>query len=446
VGGGENRTSPGRPRAMASAFPIRPGNRRDDGRPPDVPMVHMSADGEGEGALVPLPSIDISKISFAAMGGSAEDLRHAFPENDVAYDVDSSDEDLDGMEAAVERYERRAAERASLKAAAEANEDAARRLASETRETARAVESLREQRRRFEEARAVAERGGASPDNPTVTSSIPGADERDDEDIDDEDRQLIELRERRRRVDERIARLLQEASSYDRTKESEKESVDELALAVNDRERRRVMEEEAESRRFDEGNEYVPRWKRRQEERWAREAAEAAALLERAELGRNTAGHATIAPPSPLYAVPATEPVAKDRRIEDERIKHAAAAPARGHHARPPPAEDTAATISRTPRVRSWRTEPRTSHARCRTSRPWWTPGTRREIRCFTSRRRSIGNDASRLWSGRARTRARGTTRGCPWWRRRSRTNGSSWRTIWSSGASGTASGPGNCR
>jgi len=301
-------------------------------------MVHMSADGDGEGELVPLPSIDISKISFAAMGGSAEDLRHAFPENDVAYDVDSSDEDLDGMEAAVERYERRAAERASLKAAAEANEDAARRLASETRETARAVESLREQRRRFEEARAVAERGGASPDNPTVTSSIPGADERDDEDIDDEDRQLIELRERRRRVDERIARLLQEASSYDRTKESEKESVDELALAVNDRERRRVMEEEAESRRFDEGNEYVPRWKRRQEERWAREAAEAAALLERAELGRNTAGQATIAPPSPLYAVPATEPVAKDRRIEGERIKHAAAAPARGHHARPPPA------------------------------------------------------------------------------------------------------------
>ena len=211
-------------------------------------------------------------------------------------------------------------------------------MASETRETARAVESLREQRRRFEEARAVTERGGASQDNPTVTSSIPGGDERDDEDIDDEDRQLIELRERRRRVDERIARLLQEASSYDRTKESEKESVDELALAVNDRERRRVMEEEAESRRFDEGNEYVPRWKRRQEERWAREAAEAAALLERAELGRNTAGHATIAPPSPLYAVPATEPVAKDRRIEDDRIKHAAAAPARGHHARPPPA------------------------------------------------------------------------------------------------------------
>ena len=32
-----------------------------------------------------------------AMGGSAEELH--FPENDAEYDVDSSDEDLDGMEA-----------------------------------------------------------------------------------------------------------------------------------------------------------------------------------------------------------------------------------------------------------------------------------------------------------------------------------------------------------
>ena len=72
--------------------------------------------------------------------------------------MDSSDEDLDGMEAAVERFERRAAERESLRAAAEANEDASRRLAAEARETARAVEGLREQRRRFEEARVVAER------------------------------------------------------------------------------------------------------------------------------------------------------------------------------------------------------------------------------------------------------------------------------------------------
>ena len=139
---------------MASAFPIRPGNRREDGRPPDRPMIRA----EGTGELVRLPSIDITRISFAAMGGSAEDLRGAFPENDVAYDVDSSDEDLDGMEAAVGRFERRAAERESLRAAAEANEDAARRLATEARETAAAVESLRQQRRRFEEARVVAER------------------------------------------------------------------------------------------------------------------------------------------------------------------------------------------------------------------------------------------------------------------------------------------------
>ena len=118
---------------------------------------------EGTGELVRLPSIDVSRISFAAMGGSAEDLRGAFPENDVAYDVDSSDEDLDGMEAAVGRFERRAAERESLRRAAEANEDAARRLATETRETARAVEGLRQQRRRFEEARVVAERREKGP-------------------------------------------------------------------------------------------------------------------------------------------------------------------------------------------------------------------------------------------------------------------------------------------
>ena len=78
---------------MASAFPIRPGNRREDGRPPDRPMIRA----EGTGELVRLPSIDISRISFAAMGGSAEDLRGAFPENDAAYDVDSSDEETDAQ-------------------------------------------------------------------------------------------------------------------------------------------------------------------------------------------------------------------------------------------------------------------------------------------------------------------------------------------------------------
>ena len=307
---------------MASAFPIRPGNRREDGRPPDRPMIRA----EGTGELVRLPSIDVSRISFAAMGGSAEDLRGAFPENDVAYDVDSSDEDLDGMEAAVGRFERRAAERESLRRAAEANEDAARRLATETRETARAVEGLRQQRRRFEEARVVAERREKGPASVAgdgrVAGSIPGdADRPSSSSIaDDEERELRDLRERRRRVDERIARLLEEAAGYDREREmvagSNPTRDDELALAVGDRERHRRLEEEAAARKDDDVDvdvdyDYAPRWKRRQEERWAREAEEAAAALERAEAAasrdgttlesREGAGAAAgVAPPSPL--------------------------------------------------------------------------------------------------------------------------------------------------
>ena len=259
------------------------------------------------------------------MGGSAEDLRGAFPENDVAYDVDSSDEDLDGMEAAVGRFERRAAERESLRRAAEANEDAARRLATETRETARAVEGLRQQRRRFEEARVVAERREKGPasvaDGARVAGSIPGdADRPSSSSIaDDEERELRDLRERRRRVDERIARLLEEAAGYDREREmvagSNPTRDDELALAVGDLERRRRLEEEEAARKDDDDvdvdYDYAPRWKRRQEERWAREAEEAAAALERAEAAasrdgttpesREGAGAAAgVAPPSPL--------------------------------------------------------------------------------------------------------------------------------------------------
>jgi hypothetical protein len=276
---------------------------------------------EGTGELVRLPSIDVSRISFAAMGGSAEDLRGAFPENDVAYDVDSSDEDLDGMEAAVGRFERRAAERESLRRAAEANEDAARRLATETRETARAVEGLRQQRRRFEEARVVAERREKGPasvaDGARVAGSIPGdADRPSSSSIaDDEERELRDLRERRRRVDERIARLLEEAAGYDREREmaagSNPTRDDELALAVGDRERHRRLEEEAAARKDDDDvdvdYDYAPRWKRRQEERWAREAEEAAAALERAEAAASRDGTAPesregagVAPPSPL--------------------------------------------------------------------------------------------------------------------------------------------------
>ena len=282
---------------------------------------------EGTGELVRLPSIDVSRISFAAMGGSAEDLRGAFPENDVAYDVDSSDEDLDGMEAAVGRFERRAAERESLRRAAEANEDAARRLATETRETARAVEGLRQQRRRFEEARVVAERREKGPASVVgdgrVAGSIPGDADRPSSSssiADDEERELRDLRERRRRVDERIARLLEEAAGYDREREmvagSNPTRDDELALAVGDRERHRRLEEEAAARKDDDVDvdvdyDYAPRWKRRQEERWAREAEEAAAALERAEAAASRDGTtpescegagaaAGVAPPSPL--------------------------------------------------------------------------------------------------------------------------------------------------
>ena len=321
---------------MASAFAIRPGNRREDGRPPDRPMIRA----EGTGELVRLPSIDISRISFAAMGGSAEDLRGAFPENDVAYDVDSSDEDLDGMEAAVERFERRAAERESLRAAAEANEDASRRLAAEARETARAVEGLREQRRRFEEARVVAERGDKGPAR--VAGSIPGdADRPSSSFADDEERELRDLRERRRRVDERIARLLEEAAGYDREREmvagSNPTRDDELALAVGDRERNRRMEEAEAAARGAMGEEddydYAPRWKRRQEERWAREAEEAAAALERAESadastaptsallegeGPKAAG---IAPPSPLVPINAANRRENLRRLRGARAE-----------------------------------------------------------------------------------------------------------------------------
>ena len=271
---------------------------------------------EGTGELVRLPSIDVSRISFAAMGGSAEDLRGAFPENDVAYDVDSSDEDLDGMETAVGRFERRAAERESLRRAAEANEDAARRLATETRETARAVEGLRQRRRRFEEARVAAERRGKGPASVAgdgrVAGSIPGDADRPF----DEERELRDLRERRRRVDERIARLLEEAAGYDREREmvagSNPTRDDELALAVGDRERRRRLEEEDAAREDDDDDvdvdhDHAPRWKRRQEERWAREAEEVAAALERAEVASSLDGTAPesreaagLAPPSPL--------------------------------------------------------------------------------------------------------------------------------------------------
>lgn len=103
----------------------------------------------------------VAHPSPQAMGGSAEQLH--FPENDVEYDVDSSDEDLDGMEAAVARFEDRRSRRAELETAARRSAEAATQLDRERAELARAVAGLREQRRRFETARAA---GGAASTSP----------------------------------------------------------------------------------------------------------------------------------------------------------------------------------------------------------------------------------------------------------------------------------------
>ena len=402
---------------MASAFPIRPGNRREDGRPPDRPMIRA----EGTGELVRLPSIDVSRISFAAMGGSAEDLRGAFPENDVAYDVDSSDEDLDGMEAAVGRFERRAAERESLRRAAEANEDAARRLATETRETARAVEGLRQQRRRFEEARVVAERREKGPASVAgdgrVAGSIPGDADRPSSSssiADDEERELRDLRERRRRVDERIARLLEEAAGYDREREmvagSNPTRDDELALAVGDRERHRRLEEEAAARKM---------------------TTTTSTSITITPLdgngGKRSDGRGRRRRPPPRSNARRRPRRGTGRRLKAVRAR----GPPRGSRRRArsfPPL--VRATTSRRRRERSSRTAPRTSRGRSLTSRPSWTRGTRLETRCSTWRLRWTGSDASRRSCAPARAWARGTTRASPSWSGRSSTRGSSWRTT----------------
>ena len=90
-----------------SAFPIVPraGGARGGSSAPAGPFV--------------MPTLDLGKISFASMGGSAAPV--VLPENDDPYDVDSSDEDLDGMEAAVAMHEARRARREELDAARSAN-------------------------------------------------------------------------------------------------------------------------------------------------------------------------------------------------------------------------------------------------------------------------------------------------------------------------------------
>ena len=207
-----------------------------------------------------MPSLDLGKISFAAMGGSSEALH--FPENDDAYDVDSSDEDLDGMEAAVAEFEERRRRREALDQAAAASRDAAEALERETRDAARAVANLRDQRRRFEAARAV------SAASPIASRAGPG---RDAIPSDDESEALAQLQARRARIDARIDALLRD-TDHARARIQTGGEPAEAGVADENLARRAAAEVEAT---------YVqPRWKQRQEERWAAEARAAVAEME----------------------------------------------------------------------------------------------------------------------------------------------------------------------
>ena len=207
-----------------------------------------------------MPSLDLGKISFAAMGGSSEALH--FPENDDAYDVDSSDEDLDGMEAAVAEFEERRRRREALDQAAAASRDAAEALERETRDAARAVANLRDQRRRFEAARAV------SAASPIASRAGPG---RDAIPSDDETEALAQLQARRARIDARIDALLRD-TDHARARIQTGGEPAEAGVADENLARRAAAEVEAT---------YVqPRWKQRQEERWAAEARAAVAEME----------------------------------------------------------------------------------------------------------------------------------------------------------------------
>jgi hypothetical protein len=214
-----------------------------------------------------MPSLDLGKISFAAMGGSSEALH--FPENDDAYDVDSSDEDLDGMEAAVAQFEERRRRREALDQAAAASRDAAEALERETRDAARAVANLRDQRRRFEAARAV------SAASPIASRAAPG---RDAVANDDEAKALAHLQARRARIDARIDALLRD-TDHTRTRTGDC-GTSTARIADEDLAGRAAAEVEAT---------YVqPRWKQRQEERWAAEARAAVAEMEAFDAAKTT--------------------------------------------------------------------------------------------------------------------------------------------------------------
>lgn len=201
------------------------------------------------GSSFVMPTLDLGKISFASMGGSAAPV--VLPENDDPYDVDSSDEDLDGMEAAVAMHEARRARREELDAARSANAAAREAVEREAREARRAVEALRAQRRRFEDARRVG-----------VLTTATAADE--------ETRELDELRARRERVDARIDALLRDDERRGRQARDDP-AADAKAKTVDEFDDDDVCE--------------LPRWKRRREARWAEEARRAAAALEARDPG-----------------------------------------------------------------------------------------------------------------------------------------------------------------
>ena len=224
-----------------SSFPIVPRAGGPDRAPPRA---------------VALPSLDLGKISFAAMGGSAEILH--FPENDVAYDVDSSDEDLDGMEAAVDAFEARRARGGEMAAARARSSDADERLAREKAETETSLRLLRARRERFEAALAKREPVKETRRIGKAYGQIDVEDARSTAFA--EAAALEALRQRRARIDARIAALLGECTRPER-----KDAADDASSIA--RAARAAAAVDAE---------YVaPKWKQRRDRRRAEEEAAA---------------------------------------------------------------------------------------------------------------------------------------------------------------------------
>ena len=166
------------------------------------------------------------------------------------------------MEAAVAEFEERRRRREALDQAAAASRDAAEALERETRDAARAVANLRDQRRRSEAARAV------SAASPIASRAGPG---RDAIPSDDESEALAQLQARRARIDARIDALLRD-TDHARARIQTGGEPAEAGVADENLARRAAAEVEAT---------YVqPRWKQRQEERWAAEARAAVAEME----------------------------------------------------------------------------------------------------------------------------------------------------------------------